>query len=83
MSSMKEDGRALRFEIGRWGMYTLGLLIIAAVVMAGLNYAGVFAGTVVERKVFENSFQIAASYAGLLTRSAAIIIAVREEVRPG
>lgn len=44
-------------EFGGWWMWGLILTIISIIVLSALGYAGIFTGTVVERKVFENSFQ--------------------------
>jgi len=40
-----------------WWMWILGLLVVSAVIISILSYAGMFGRTVVERKIFENSFQ--------------------------
>lgn len=45
-----------RYVFG-WWLFGGVLLILSAMVTTGLHYAGVFTGTVVERKVFENSYQ--------------------------
>ena len=42
---------------GGWWIYLLCVLVVTVVVLAGLNYAGVIGQTIVERKVFENSYQ--------------------------
>ncbi len=44
-------------EFGGWWMWVLLLLVISTVVFGALNYVGLIGKTVVERKVFENSFQ--------------------------
>ena len=44
-------------EFGRWWMWILGLLVVTTIVTTALNYAGIIGRTVVERKVFENSYQ--------------------------
>ena len=44
-------------EFGKWWMWLLFLLVITGIVGAALNSAGIFTKTVVERKVFEQSFQ--------------------------
>lgn len=44
-------------EFGAWWVWVLALFVLTIVVLAGLNYAGIFGRTVVERKVFEHSFQ--------------------------
>ena len=40
-----------------WWFFVLGLLIISGLVFVGLNYLGIIGETIVERKVFENSYQ--------------------------
>ena len=57
----QQEGRELRAEFRHWWLYGLALVVIAVVVLTGLNYVGVFGHTVVERKVFENSFQYSES----------------------
>jgi hypothetical protein len=57
MSSLRKEGRELRSEFGRWWMYVLVLVIVAGIIGTMLSYVGVFGKTMVERKVFENSFQ--------------------------
>lgn len=44
-------------EFGKWWVWVLFLLMITGVIFTGLNYVGLIGRTVVERKVFENSFQ--------------------------
>ena len=46
--------------MGGWWMWILGLVIVTVVVFAALNYAGIIGKTIVERKVFENSYQYSA-----------------------
>lgn len=40
-----------------WWMWVLLLIIVTGLIFTGLRYAGLIGGTIVERKVFENSFQ--------------------------
>jgi hypothetical protein len=40
-----------------WWFWVLLLIIVSAIIFAGLNYAGIIGRTVVERKVFEQSYQ--------------------------
>jgi flagellar basal body-associated protein FliL len=44
-------------EVGSWWIWILFLLVISGVVLTGLSYMGFIGQTVVERVVFENSFQ--------------------------
>lgn len=44
-------------EVGGWWVWIVALMIFSGVALSIMNYAGVFVGTVVERKVFENSYQ--------------------------
>lgn len=44
-------------EFGKWWMWVLGLMVITGIVATSLSYAGLIGRTVVERKVFENSYQ--------------------------
>ena len=44
-------------DFGKWWIWILLLTIVSIVAFTGLNYVGLIGGTIVERKVFENSFQ--------------------------
>ncbi len=44
-------------EFGSWWLWILLLMVISVPVFFGLNSAGIFTRTIVEREVFENSFQ--------------------------
>ncbi len=44
-------------EYGAWWVWILTLTVLSIIVFTGLSYLGVVGGTIVERKVFENSFQ--------------------------
>lgn len=43
--------------IGKWWMWMLMLVAVSLVTFGALSYVGIIGRTVVERKVFENSFQ--------------------------
>lgn len=51
--SMKEERR----EGTRWWVWALSLFILTAIVLSVLSYVGVFTSTLVEREVFEQSYQ--------------------------
>lgn len=40
-----------------WFWWVAMMMILLSIILAGLGYLGMFGKTVVERKVFENSFQ--------------------------
>lgn len=42
---------------GGWWMWVLFLMLVTGGILTFFGYAGKFTGTVVERKVFENSYQ--------------------------
>jgi len=44
-------------DIGKWWIWVLFLIIITVISLFVLGYFGVIGRTIVERKVFENSFQ--------------------------
>ena len=44
-------------EFAGWWLWVLGLVIISIIALAALNAAGILTRTVVERKVFEQSYQ--------------------------
>lgn len=52
-----DNMRGERREFGRWWMWVLGLMILSGLIFTLLGYAGIFTKTVVEREVFEKSFQ--------------------------
>lgn len=61
--------------VGGWWMWILFLLVITMIVMSVGKYIGIFGTTVVERKVFENSYQKkAADEDALATFSAEVSI---------
>jgi len=47
--------------ITSWWKYLIGLTIITSIIFGTLNYLGLIGSTIVERKVFENSYQKYAS----------------------
>jgi hypothetical protein len=49
-------------ELGKWWLWGLGLLIVSGIIFTVLGYAGIIGQTVVERKVFENSYQRSEGY---------------------
>ena len=51
------DMREERREGTKWWLWVMGLIVLTTIVFAGLKYAGVFTDTVVEREVFEQSYQ--------------------------
>lgn len=57
MSDMRKEMQEARREGTKWWMWGLGLFILSVVALTSLSYFGVFTDTVVERKVFEESFQ--------------------------
>ena len=44
-------------EFGRWWVYTLSLIIVSIIIFIILGYFGKAGSTIVEREVFENSYQ--------------------------
>ncbi len=44
-------------EFGAWWMWILGLVVIAIIILSATGYLGKLTGTILERKVFENSYQ--------------------------
>lgn len=44
-------------EFGKWWLWVLALIILTVVVMGGVRACGLIGGTIVERKMFENSYQ--------------------------
>jgi len=46
-----------RKEFVKWSMLALFVTVITLIVFAALSYSGKYTGTVVERKVFEQSYQ--------------------------
>ena len=56
----KYDRRAEQREVGSWWMWILGLVIVSVIAFTALSYIGIIGKTVVEREVFENSYQYTA-----------------------
>jgi hypothetical protein len=68
------DFREERREARRWYWWALGLLVAGGVILTALSYAGLIGRTVVERKVFEESFQYSeARKAAIATYEAQLI----------
>jgi hypothetical protein len=44
-------------DFSKWWLLISVLSALSVVMLLGLNYAGNFTGTILERKVFENSYQ--------------------------
>ena len=44
-------------EFGYWWIFLLGMLVIAIIVLSFTGYLGKWTSTIVERKVFEESYQ--------------------------
>lgn len=44
-------------EFGKWWMWVLALTVVTVLIFTAMSYAGIFGKTVIERKVFENSYQ--------------------------
>lgn len=64
-------------QFGAWWMWVVGLMAITIVIGTVLQHAGVFGRTVVEREVFENSYQ----YTAAQKEKISIIEAQLEEIR--
>ena len=43
--------------VGGWWIWIIVLLVFTSIIFTGLRYAGMIGGTIVERKVFEQSYQ--------------------------
>ena len=44
-------------ELGKWWMWILLLLVVSGIVFTGMKYLGLVGGTIIEREVFEHSYQ--------------------------
>lgn len=64
-------------EFGGWWIFILGLVIVSVVILGALGYAGKFTGTVVERKVFEQSYQRSESYKERIATLEASLVELR------
>jgi len=79
-----EDYKA-DMKIVRWTFWRiLGMVIIAVVVLGGLGFAldslGLFGRTVVERKVFENSYQRQASLKSRIATDEAVLAEIERKL---
>ena len=54
---MSNENRELRQEGTLFWMWGLSIFVLSILLLTILSYAGIFGATVVEREVFENSFQ--------------------------
>ena len=48
-------------EFGGWFVWILTLSVLAIVILTGLNYTGILGKTIIEREVFEQSYQYRAA----------------------
>ncbi len=46
-----------KVEFGKWWIFTVGLVVFTVVVFAVLSYSGKVTGTMIENKVFQESYQ--------------------------
>ena len=53
----KKETKELRSFIKSWWFWFFGIIIVTSIIGFGLSSLGLIGRTVVERKVFENSFQ--------------------------
>jgi hypothetical protein len=60
-------------EIGGWFIWILFLFVVAGVILTSTGYIGKFTGTVVERKVFEQSYQRSESLKSEIAMNQAVI----------
>lgn len=75
--SYRDDARRVHKE-ARWTVWKfmllfLGLVVFLSVVGFGLRSAGLLGGTVVERKVFENSYQRSESLKSQIAQDEAVL----------
>jgi len=68
-------------EFGKWWMWISGLLLITGLITSIINYAGIFATTVVERKVFENSYQRSEALKSQIATDEAVIAEIEQKLR--
>jgi len=81
MEDYKSDMKIVRWTFWR----ILWLVVIAAVVLAGVGFAldscGLFGRTVVERKVFENSYQRTESIKAQIANDEAALAEIEAKLR--
>lgn len=65
---------------GGWWVWVVFLFIVTAIVLFGMNSIGIIGKTVVERKVFENSYQKQASDNDALTTYSAQLAQLRAKL---
>jgi hypothetical protein len=70
-------------ELGAWYMWVLLLVVVGAIVLMGLNYFGVFTTTIVERKVFEQSYQKKAADSDAVSTFDAQLSLLRRKLNSG
>lgn len=44
-------------EVGKWWLWILGLLVVSSIIFTSLRYLSIIGNTIMERNVFENSYQ--------------------------
>lgn len=77
---MKYNLKEERKEVRRWWFFILLLFIISSIILISLNYIGIFGRTVVERKIFEQSYQKKAADQDAKTTYAAELARLRSRL---
>jgi len=67
-------------EFGKWWIWVLLFVVISIIVLSFLNYAGMIGRTVVERKVFEQSYQRSESYKSQIATWEAQLIEINSKL---
>jgi hypothetical protein len=77
----REDMKVVRWTFWR----VLGLVVVAVVVLSAVGFAlhsfGVFGQTIVERKVFENSYQRTEALRSQIATDEAVLAEIEEKLR--
>jgi biopolymer transport protein ExbB/TolQ len=68
-------------EFAGWWMWILLLLVISAIVFTGLRYVGLVGQTMIERKVFEESYQRSAGDEAKLNTFRASMAEIESQLR--
>lgn len=68
-------------EFWRWFWIAIAAIIVLSIVGFGMNSAGLFGRTVVERKVFENSYQRTESIKAQIATDEAVLAEIERKLR--
>lgn len=68
-------------DYGSWWVWILTLTVFSVIVLSILSYAGIFTRTVVERKVFEQSYQRSEALKSQIATDEAVMAEIESKLK--